>query len=122
MEVIVTAVVTAIIGPVAVLMVGRHLSRKVEAVQRHTSETLNQVKNSHQTNFRDDVDNVLQEVRLMRDDQQVLHKELRQVRGDITGLRRDDGVTRSDLDSLRRRVRGNEEQMGQHLLDSEDDK
>lgn len=108
MESILAAVVTAVIGPVAVLFVGRRLGKKVEAVERHTSETLNQVKNSHKTNLRDDVDALHDEVREMRKDQQGLHSDVREIRTDITGLRRDDAVTRVDLDSLRRRMREHE--------------
>lgn len=116
------SIVTGVVGPLLVLLVGWFLNRRIGKVAEHTTQTLDQVKNSHNTNLRNDIDALHQEVRESRDDSRSIHSELREMRTDITGLRRDDAVARTDLDSLRRRVRANEELMHEHLRESEGEK
>lgn len=116
------SIIANVVGPLLVLVVGWFLNKRIGKVAEHTTQTLDQVKNSHDTNFRDDVDALHQEVRESREDSRSIHAELREMRTDITGLRRDDAVARSDLDSLRRRVRDNEERMHDHLRKSEGEK
>ena len=51
-------------------LVRRFIREETEALHRTQKDTLHQVRNSHSTNLRDDIDQVLKEQRAMRDDLQ----------------------------------------------------
>lgn len=92
------AIITAVVGPLIMLIVGWFLNRKVNRVEAHTAETLNQVKNSHQTNLRNDIDDI-------RYDIASVHDEVRGVRIEVRGLHKDDEHIREDVRRLEDRVR-----------------
>lgn len=95
---IIVAVITGIVGPLLVVIVGAKLNRKVNHLRDDTKATRSQVENSHSTNLRDDQDDKHNE--LVELVQSVLGTQKSQ-RRDIGGMREDIRGVRTDLTTLR---------------------
>lgn len=86
-----------LVSPAILLVLGWILNRKINTVRDDTSATRYQVQNSHETNLREDLDAI-------REDIGHVHGEVREARRDIGGLREDDTQQRRDIRSLTGRV------------------
>lgn len=78
------AVVTTV-GSVLIALIGV-MAHQLKGIKKDASEARWQVKNSHKTNFRDDLDDMHQEVRDFREEIRNNHKEVVSIRQDIRYL------------------------------------
>lgn len=81
-------VAVAIISTVGSVILGLFglVAHQLKGIKRDASEARYQVKNSHKTNFRDDIDDLHQEVRDFRKERREDHKEVLAIRTDIRHL------------------------------------
>ncbi|GAA4399617.1 DUF2746 domain-containing protein [Tsukamurella soli] len=95
-------VVSAVVGPLVTVRVARRQTQ--ELVQKHIGPVADQVKNTHETNMRDDIDKILSEVRMiLRQLADIDHRTARI--GDEVRINRDEFVDlRKDTYELSARV------------------
>lgn len=104
-EGVVVALVTGLFGTIiAVLQSHRATGKKIDAVATNAAEAREQVKNSHKTNLRDDMDALHADVReaLRRLTEQ--SDDLRRHGSEISGIRRDFQIEREERLAVSRRV------------------
>lgn len=104
--------ITAVVGPVVVLIVGWRLNRKLKKTSENTSQVLDQVKNSHEVNLRDNLDEIHKDVKSVQDtvnrhDRRLdgIEENLANSYDLITGLSRDDTAIRKRLTTMEDRIR-----------------
>ena len=98
------ATVTAIIGPAFMAILAAILNRKIKNIRSDTAQTLDQVKNSHTTNMREEGDDRHDElVALVRDvigTQTTQTAEIGGIRSELRALRSDDSKQREMIRDL----------------------
>lgn len=106
---IVGLIITAIVGPSTLAILGVLLNRKVNKISAATNATLHQVKNSHEVNLRDDQDDKHAElvglVTSVRDQVKTQGRDIGGLRGDMRELRRDQSQLREEFSAERERIR-----------------
>lgn len=78
------AVITTV-GSVVVALFG-FMAHQLKGIKKDASEARYQVKNSHKSNMRDDMDAIHQEIRDFREERREDHKEVLAIRKDIRRL------------------------------------
>lgn len=108
MDTQITVQIIATVGLVVVAWIG---NRKLNRIGADAKEARNQTANTHETNLRDDLDDlhagvreVTRQVREVYEDLQSVHGDVRGIRRDINGLRADDGEIRLQLRLERERA------------------
>lgn len=102
------AIVTAVVGPAVLLVLGALLNRKInhlsaatQAVKSDTKQTLNQVQNSHTTNLREEGDErhgeLVALVTTVLNVQKAQAADIGGIRSELRDLRKDDAGQRDRL-------------------------
>ena len=91
-----TIVVAGIVA-VQTIVVAK-ISNRVKQVQKDSAETKAQVKNSHETNFRDDLDRNTELVEKLTSMVQYVISEQKDQKGDLVGIRKE---MRADRQAVR---------------------
>lgn len=104
--------IASVVGPVVVLIVGWQLNRKLKKASENTSQVLDQVKNSHEVNLRDNLDEIHKDVKSVqntvnRHDRRLdgIEENLANSYDLIIGLSRDDTAIRKKITSMEDRIR-----------------
>ncbi|GII98397.1 hypothetical protein Slu03_07750 [Sediminihabitans luteus] len=95
--VVATGPALAIFGPSLVRRLNRPIAEQVEVVRE-------QVQNSHETNFRDDLDRVLAAVERIEQNQHRHDGEIAGIRDDVRAVAADGRQTRVDVEVVARRI------------------
>jgi len=119
-EAVRVAIVTAVVGPAVMLILGAWLNRKInhlsaatQEVRSDTKQTLNQVQNSHTTNLREEGDErhgelvalvttVLNVQKTQAEVQKAQAADIGGIRSELRDLRKDDAGQRDRLLDLER--------------------
>ena len=106
---VIAALITFLIGPAVIAILGARLTRKVNHLSADTKATRHQVENSHSTNLRDDQDDkhaeLVELVKAVIGAQKSQGAEIGGVREELRGVRRDVSDLRGELGVERERIR-----------------
>jgi hypothetical protein len=98
-EAVWVVLISAVVGPSLVAVINVRLGKQIKAQGAVTERIRHQVENSHQTNFRDDLDSFRGEVRAGFTH---MRGEITNVRADVAGVHSDILSIRTDVTELRR--------------------
>lgn len=106
---IIVALITAVVGPAAIAILGAKLNRKVNHLRADAKATREQVENTHETNLRDDNDDKHAElvalVNAVIDTQKSQGVEIGGIRSELRAVRKDVSDLRGELGIERQRIR-----------------
>ena len=108
-EAVGVSIVTAIVGPAFMAILAAILSRKIKHIRSDTAQTLDQVKNSHTTNLREEGDERHDElvalVSAVITAQTAQGYDIGGIRSELRTLRDDDGEQRKRILDLEKKPR-----------------
>jgi len=108
-DTVVVSIITVVIGPAFMAILAAILSRKIKHIRSDTAQTLDQVKNSHTTNLREEGDERHNElvalVSAVINTQATQGYDIGGIRSELRTLRDDDGEQRKRILDLEKKPR-----------------